>query len=234
MGDGGRLRLNHELAAHRGLLVWARPQRDVLVFDGEEVVGWHGDKQPASRAAFWRRCVGWDDDALDQVGPYKLVAGVNGRLALVGDGIVVPSDAQRLDWDITKFGPDLPVLGGLDSQSLSWRARLQDSPHGVVLCEPEFGLVWSLADGVAWQLRGVDESHEVTAYRVHNGVVIHSSWTERQGRVGWVSDAGEVRNHQRVDGPATPFLCVQEVLWTFLSLSNNTDCLLYTSPSPRD
>ena len=66
MGDGGRLRLNHELAAHRGLLVWARPQRDVLVFDGEEVVGWHGDKQPASRAAFWRRCVGWDDDALDQ------------------------------------------------------------------------------------------------------------------------------------------------------------------------
>lgn len=230
---GTRLDLGHDVELHRGRLVWFRPKGDVLVYEGAELVGWHGEAHDrgmfSGRAArrvpglwaFWRAAVGWDADAVDQAGAYKLVAVGTHRTALIGP-------AQRgasvsIPWDDTPNAPPLRNLDGLDPSSLSGGASLHHSPHGVVLCEPEFGLVWSLDEGRMWQLSGVDSSHGMSAFRTDGGVWVHSSWTERQGPVGWISDMGEARSVERVQGSAAPFVAVGASAWTFLCRGLRSD-----------
>lgn len=207
-------------------VVWARADRDVVLFRGQDVVGWQGKaanrgSTPADRRLeFWRRCVGWQHDSMDEAGEYRLVAEGSSSLRLVGEA--PPPTVGEVRWERGRVA-EVPLREpGLRSTG----ARLFASPRGTVLCDPAVGLVWCLEDGVAWRLSGVDGSHGLRAWRGAGGVWISSSWTSRQGALGLLLDDGRVVGRQLTSGPPAVFFELQRRTWAFASPGLSGDAVL--------
>lgn len=157
--------------------------------------GWRWGRPPEAIRARWNRLAGWPEGAVDSVGPWSLQPNYEGWSAtLAGPGPALPEAnwlpfdpvARRWEEDEEDLRPPL--------RSLSIHARLCPGPHGAVLVDPDRALVWSLTDGLAWRLEGVNEEWGLQALRLPGAILVHAACQHRSGMLVKLHDDGRLES----------------------------------------